>query len=346
MLLAITGMPVIGQQEAGQNSSSQTMDVFDALQENAWYLPTKDGKARLYVTSLGKGQTIIVLHGGPGNDFNYLVKAVRPHIKINRFVLFDQRGSLLSPVADAEIKNLTLKTLVDDLETLRQTLGEDKIVLFGHSFGTLLALSYYQAYPQHVGGLILSASVPPFTSKEKTFDDVIKEARQNLRRLRERPAVKAELQKEGVSDEKDLTPQQKSTRYKIDGLASLNLYHVERWREFQGGGVYYNRKVDDAVGDSIPQLIYDIRPAIEQNPVPITIIQGDNDYLDPSATSWQQLAEANPPVKIAVIKNASHYVWVDNPTEFYKQMARALRRTDTGNNRTKTNSLINTTNNE
>ena len=259
----------MGQRKAGENSSARTTDVFDALQKNAWYLPTKDGKARLYVTSLGKGQTIVVLHGGPGNDFNYLVKAIRPQLKTNRFVLFDQRGSLLSPVADAEIKNLTLKMLVDDLETLRQSLGEDKIVLFGHSFGTLLALSYYQAYPQHVGGLILSASVPPFTTEEKTFDGVIKEARQNLRRLRERPEVKAELEKAGVADEKGLTPQQKSVRLKIDGLASFNLYHIERWREFQGGGVYYNPKVDDAVGDSIPQLIYDIRPAIEQNPIPI-----------------------------------------------------------------------------
>ena len=335
LLLTLTSVLVMGQRRDGENSSTQTIDVFDALQENAWYLPTKDGKARLYVTSFGKGQTIVVLHGGPGNDFNYLVKALRPHIKTNRFVLFDQRGSLLSPVAEAEIKNLTLKTLVDDLETLRQTLGKDKIVLFGHSFGTLLALSYYQAYPQHVGGLILSASVPPFTSKEKTFDDVVKESRQNLRRLRERPEVKFELQKAGVTEEKNLTQQQKFTRFKIDGLASVNLYHIERWRKLQGGGVYYNRKVDDAVGDSIPQLIYDIRPAIERNPVPITVIQGDNDYLDPSAISWQSLGGENSRVQTAVIKNASHYIWVDNPPEFYKQMARALRRTDTGNNRTK-----------
>lgn len=126
----------------------------------------------------------------------------------------------------------------------------NKIVLFGHSFGTLLAFAYYPAYPQHVGGLILAASVPPFTTKEKTFNDAIKEARQNLRRLRERPEVKAELQKAGVADEANLTAQQKSVRFKIDGLASFNLYRIKRWREFQGGGVYYNRKVDDAIGDS------------------------------------------------------------------------------------------------
>lgn len=39
----------MGQRRAEENSSTQTIDVFDTLQENVWYLPTKDGKARLYV---------------------------------------------------------------------------------------------------------------------------------------------------------------------------------------------------------------------------------------------------------------------------------------------------------
>ncbi len=49
LLLTLTSVLVMGQRRAGENSSTQTIDVFDTLQENVWYLPTKDGKARLYV---------------------------------------------------------------------------------------------------------------------------------------------------------------------------------------------------------------------------------------------------------------------------------------------------------
>src|SRR5690606_25825353 len=102
-------------------NAQNDIQIFDELQENAWYFPTEDGQARLYVTQIGKGDTIITLHGGPGNDFHYLVDAVRNNIHENTFVLFDQRGSLMSPVKDSLVSSLTINKLVDDLETLRQS---------------------------------------------------------------------------------------------------------------------------------------------------------------------------------------------------------------------------------
>lgn len=302
------------------SNSSAEDDIFDSLHENAWSLPTADGKASLYVTSLGTGRSVVVLHGGPGDSFNYLVKAIRPHIAANRFVLFDQRGSLFSPISDTDVAELTVNALVEDLETLRQALGEEKVALFGHSFGTVLALSYYQAYPSHVAGLILSASFLPYTTPEKSFTDVVQETWANQEQLRERPKVKAELQKTGVADDKGLTPQQESIRRKILWKAALSLYHVEKWRECY---VFHNRKVEDAVGNSMPEH-FDIRPTFERNPISINVIQGDHDYLDPSAKSWQQLAEENHLVQIAVINEAGHDSWIDNPTDFQRQFAHSL----------------------
>src|SRR5690606_25870669 len=85
--------------------------IFDELQENVWYLPTEDKQARLYVTQIGEGDSIIALHGGPGNDFHYLVDAVRNNTQKNTFILFDQRGSLMSPVKDSLIQSLSLNIL-------------------------------------------------------------------------------------------------------------------------------------------------------------------------------------------------------------------------------------------
>src|SRR5690606_4307546 len=99
------------------SSYGQKADLFDQLQENVWYLPTDDGQTKLYMTQLGEGDTIVTLHGGPGNNLNYLVDAVKGNIESNTFILFDQRGSILSPVNDSLTSQLSLDILVEDLET-------------------------------------------------------------------------------------------------------------------------------------------------------------------------------------------------------------------------------------
>ena len=49
----------------------------------------------------------------------------------------------------------------EDLEAVRQSLGVDKIALFGVSYGTKLALAYALAHPDHVERLLLDSVLPP-----------------------------------------------------------------------------------------------------------------------------------------------------------------------------------------
>ena len=48
----------------------------------------------------------------------------------------------------------------EDLELVRQSLGFDRVALFGTSYGTKLALAYALAYPTHVERLLLDSVVP------------------------------------------------------------------------------------------------------------------------------------------------------------------------------------------
>ena len=299
-------------------------NVFDEIQENFWYLPTPDGQARLGLTYIGQGDTVVALHGGPGNNFNYLVDAVGDQTDTHCFLLFDQRGSMYSPVADSLIQDLTLAQLVDDLEAIRIATQQDKLTLLGHSFGTLLAMSYYMTYPQHVEKLILTATMLPSVSPEKPFLDELKGIHARVKAMRERPMVQQVLQEEGLWEEEGLTPQQVSQRYKITGLASFNMIDLSQWRRFKGGRVFYNARVDGAIGSSIPNT-YDIREALHTHPVPIYIIQGDQDYIDPAATRWKSIAEAYPTIRIQVVPQSSHYVWLDEAEEFSRLLEDALQ---------------------
>jgi proline iminopeptidase len=305
----------------------QAADVFDKLQENVWYLPTADGKAYLYVTSLGNGPEVVVLHGGPGNDFNYLVDAVRPESDDYRFVLYDQRGSLLSPVPEREIKELTATTMVEDLDSLRIALGKQKLILLGHSWGTILALLYYQAHPEHVAGLVLTGSGPPQIPLGESFANFLGPMRSRQRAMRERSEVKEVLDAEGLGSKgppDHFSAEQQSWKHRIEGLAAVNVFHVERWRQVQGGGVYYNEAVDDAIGNSLPAR-WDIEPTLREHPVPITIVQGDHDFFDPSASTWRSL-ESSRDVQIVVIRDAGHYSWIDNPDAFAQAVRTGLSR--------------------
>src|SRR5262249_7730600 len=49
----------------------------------------------------------------------------------------------------------------EDLEAVRQSLGADKVGLWGTSYGTKLAVAYALQHPDHVERLLLDSVVPP-----------------------------------------------------------------------------------------------------------------------------------------------------------------------------------------
>lgn len=110
---------------------------------------------RVYVEQCGhpQGQAVIVLHGGPGGGCS---PAMRRYFDpaVYRTVLFDQRGCGRSrPHASVEAN--TTWHLVRDIELIRETLGIDRWIVFGGSWGATLALLYAQTHAERVAHLVL-----------------------------------------------------------------------------------------------------------------------------------------------------------------------------------------------
>lgn len=99
------------------------------------------------------GVPVLFLHGGPGSGCS---PAQRRLFDPQRFhaVLFDQRGCGRSHPLGSLRANTTAH-LVADLEYLREALGISAWIVFGGSWGSLLALAYAQLYPERVLGLVL-----------------------------------------------------------------------------------------------------------------------------------------------------------------------------------------------
>lgn len=100
---------------------------------------------------------VLFLHGGPGADYRNALQ-VRQLADDGYFVVFyDQRGSGLSQRHDKSIYSIPL--MIDDLNAVIEhyrTSPNQKVFLFGHSWGAMLATGYINVYPERVDGAILA----------------------------------------------------------------------------------------------------------------------------------------------------------------------------------------------
>ncbi|MEO1639975.1 MAG: prolyl aminopeptidase [Pseudomonadota bacterium] len=139
---------VVGQKRAGAHLY-QPIDPFDQRM-----LDVGDGH-RIYVEQCGNpdGVPVVVLHGGPGGGCS---PAMRRYFDPNTFriILFDQRGCGRSR-PHASVDANTTWHLVADIELIRTTLGIDRWIVFGGSWGATLSLIYAQAHPDRAAALVL-----------------------------------------------------------------------------------------------------------------------------------------------------------------------------------------------
>lgn len=97
---------------------------------------------------------LIVLHGGPGADYRYLL-GLQALADDYRVLFYDQRGSGLSPRVPAQ--DISLEVYLTDLDALVDHLGRgQRVHLLGHSWGAMLAAAYTGQHPDKVQRLVLA----------------------------------------------------------------------------------------------------------------------------------------------------------------------------------------------
>ena len=110
---------------------------------------------QLYIEESGnpEGIPVLFVHGGPGGGTRQTDRCFFDPDKY-RIILFDQRGSGQSK-PHASLQDNNTEALIADIEVIRTTLGIERWVIFGGSWGSTLGLVYAQTYPGLVLGLIL-----------------------------------------------------------------------------------------------------------------------------------------------------------------------------------------------
>jgi proline iminopeptidase len=115
------------------------------------------GRYKVWTKRIGSGPIkVLLLHGGPGMSHDYLeaMESFLPQAGIE-MIYYDQLGCGNSDRPD-DPALWTLPRYLEELEEVRIGLGLDQFVLYGHSWGGILAIEYALHHPQRLRGLVIS----------------------------------------------------------------------------------------------------------------------------------------------------------------------------------------------
>src|SRR5262245_4804070 len=113
------------------------------------------GPFRLPYVIEGQGRPAIVI-GSARYYQRAFSRDLRRHLRVT---FMDHRGFAPSP-GPVDLSEFTLEKLVDDVETLRQQLGLERVVVIGHSGHAYMALEYAKKYPGNTSHVVMIGIAP------------------------------------------------------------------------------------------------------------------------------------------------------------------------------------------
>ncbi|MCR9229278.1 MAG: alpha/beta hydrolase [Flavobacteriaceae bacterium] len=290
-----------------------------------WYLQRED--VDIFVKELGaKKDTVIVVHGGFGANHDYMIDAIKGLKNKFHFVLYDQRGSLLSPTGK---ENLTFQKNVEDLYELTKALKLKKVKLLCHSMGTLIGMEFTKQHPSLVTNLVLTgALIPKSDSLQSVFS---KRQKSQVNVLMNRKEVRKHAQPykdKGIDSLKSIKDIERSrlTHKDLTGywrlkFAAVNIYDITKTNLLKGGRAYYKPEAS-AMSETV-NWDYDYRNSMNDN-TKTMIINGAFDFLDFDGKIYHSLIKGYPNIQLNIIPDAGHNAWIDKPRLFEEYLVKGL----------------------
>jgi len=267
---------------------------------------------RLFYTTVGRGRPLLVMHGGLGWDHTYLRPGLDALGGQAEVIYYDHRGNGRSAAPD-DWDAVDHATWADDADALREQLGHERIVLFGHSYGGFLALEYALRYPGRLGGLIICGAGPALDHQDVAF---------------------ANAQERGTPDQ-------------VEIIAELLSGPVESDRALEAGTAtilpLYFHAPDDAPLDEMVDAMtfnadafnraffhclpqYDVRSRLEAIDVPALVLGGRHDWIQPPAYSVEPLHDGLPDAEKGVFEWSGHCPFIEEPDVFAEVVTDWLHR--------------------
>jgi proline iminopeptidase len=275
-------------------------------------------RADLFFREIGRGEPIIVLHGGPDFDHSYLLPDMDRLSDSYRLIYYDQRGRGRS--ADGvKPEDVTLESEIGDLDAVRQHFKLHSATILGHSWGAVLALEYAIRHPDRVSRLILMNPAP--ASK----DDFMLLRKDRLEKRADALEKMKAIAATAAYEEGD--PDAVAAYYRIHFSAALERpEHLDRLMatmraSFTKEGILKARAVEDRLMDDTwlaKERDYDLLPKLRSLNIPALVIYGDHEFIPEECAA--HIARAIPDARYVTLKQCGHFSYLECPDAVRKDI--------------------------
>ena len=277
---------------------------------------------------------LLFLHGGPGDVTNpWSFAFFAPWEKYFTVVQWDQRGAgrTLRKTGEAVASTMTVARMNQDgielAEYLRKHLGKDKIIVVGHSFGTILELGMVRAKPElfyaYVGTGQIADEAKNYSA---AYDALLQKARatgnqqaiEDLKRVGPPPYKSGEGY--GV---------QRKWSNKFEGSYEF-LYGTTGLALVAPGG-----SVQDLNDDFDGQILADVLVPQTKSlgpaelglefSLPMFVFEGEEDFTTPTALARQYVASMKAPHKEFVTIPGGHFAVFMHSDRFLEELVKRVR---------------------
>jgi len=282
-------------------------------------IPVVKGKYKVWTKKIGSGAVkVLILHGGPGFGHEYLeaMESFLPQAGIEMYY-YDQLGNNNSDVPD-DTSLWTIPRYVEEVEEVRIGLGLDNFVLYGHSFGGVLAMEYALKYQQHLRGLVISnmaASAESFLKHSNTFKKLL--SPDKAKKL-------AEVEEKGDYDSPEYN------QIMMEDLYPAMLCRIQPWPEpFTRALRHANYKIYEFMQGKSEFLVtgnfkgWDVWNRLPEIKVKTLTIGAKYDEMDPE--DMKKMAKLIPNATSLTCENGSHLCMYDDQRTYFTGLIKFLK---------------------
>jgi proline iminopeptidase len=259
----------------------------------------------LFYKTMGSGEPIVVLHGGPGFDHRQFLPYIWQLADDYKIILFDQRGTGLSS-GPVNAESISIDNFIADIEAVRTAFNIDKMNLLGHSWGGILAMHYGIQHPEQLRSLILcstAASVDSFGEMRANYENA---------RLPEDVQMLEEMY--SSDDYQNGDPQAIERFWRVyfkpyfadpERVAGLDLHFEKNTIE---NGTAVARFMMESVGE------FDLHEDLAVIRCPTLVLHGDSDPMP--VTYAERIRDSISGSRLVIAENSGHWLFVDATETF------------------------------
>jgi pimeloyl-ACP methyl ester carboxylesterase len=274
------------------------------------YFEISNPKLRVHVLEAGNGEPVLMLHGGDGVAAQWFPLFGRLQQKFHVFAP-DRPGCGLTQMFNYNDNPVSFRDhAVAFVESTMDVLGLRAANIIANSMGGYFALVFALAHPERVSRMV-TIGEPAGSSNSRPIAIRLQSMR-GVNRL-----LYATVMRPGDA----------STREAFQRLLVADIGHVpQAYLDCNTAAALIPGATESwlTMLQNVGPMTYSLRPELKELRMPVLMIWGDKDMFGPPSEG-AEMAALMPNAKLAVLHNAGHLAWLDQPEQCEQLVSEFLR---------------------